>query len=218
MTVDVHALTGAYVLDSVPEHELRQFERHLTDCESCAQEVSELRETAARLGVAAAVDPSSSLRSAVLNRIHRARQGPKIVAARIFAAAAAALLVVATALGVLVVRHSQVLEDSQQDTMAMATILQADDARVARKDGATLVVSHDQDRMLLLSGALPPAPEGQDYQAWVVDDRYRSLGLITPNGHITADVGGAEHVAVTLEPDGGSPQPTSTAFLSITVP
>jgi anti-sigma-K factor RskA len=154
----------------------------------------------------------------VLNRIHQVRQGPRPVAARIFATAASILLVVATALGVLVVRQSQNFKKSHQVATAMATVLRADDARVVREDIATLVVSHDQDRMLLLSGAFPSAPEGRDYQAWVVDGQYRSIGLIIPNDHMITEVGGAERVALTLEPDGGSPQPTSKVLLSITVP
>jgi anti-sigma factor RsiW len=218
VSVDVHALTGAYVLDAVSEHELRMFERHLTDCESCVGEVAGLRETAARLGLAAALDPPAHLRPAVLSRINRVRQGPRPVAARVFAAAAAVLLVVAAVLGVAVVRQSGALTDSRQDTAAMATVLRADDATVARADGVTLVVSHRQDRLLLLAGALPPAPDGRDYQAWVVAGRYRSVGLITPGGHAIAAAGGAGRVALTLEPDGGSDQPTTTPFLTIPVP
>lgn len=48
---DVHALTGAYVLDAVSDVEHAEFERHLTRCETCAQEVAELRETATRLAL-----------------------------------------------------------------------------------------------------------------------------------------------------------------------
>ncbi|MGH3762579.1 RskA family anti-sigma factor, partial [Actinophytocola sp.] len=47
---DVHALTGAYVLDAVSDDERAVVERHLGDCGACRQEVAELRETATRLG------------------------------------------------------------------------------------------------------------------------------------------------------------------------
>jgi anti-sigma factor RsiW len=57
MSTDIHALTGAYVLDAVSEGERRALENHLARCPSCAQEVRELRETTARLGFAAVAVP-----------------------------------------------------------------------------------------------------------------------------------------------------------------
>ncbi|MEU0551652.1 zf-HC2 domain-containing protein [Micromonospora sp. NPDC005979] len=49
MSADIHTLAGAYALNAVDELERAAFERHLADCESCRQEVTELRETVARL-------------------------------------------------------------------------------------------------------------------------------------------------------------------------
>ena len=46
---DIHALGGAYVLDAVDDLERAAFDRHLADCETCANEVAELRDAAARL-------------------------------------------------------------------------------------------------------------------------------------------------------------------------
>lgn len=71
---DLHTLTGAHVLHATADTERAAFERHLADCVSCAQEVRELRDTAARLGLTTAVAPPPHLRSAVLTRIHTERQ------------------------------------------------------------------------------------------------------------------------------------------------
>ncbi|MDQ3787179.1 MAG: zf-HC2 domain-containing protein, partial [Actinomycetota bacterium] len=71
---DVHALTGAYVLDAVPELERVAFERHLAECDACTQEVRELRETATRLALAATADPPQELKARVLNQIRTTRQ------------------------------------------------------------------------------------------------------------------------------------------------
>lgn len=71
MTVDVHALTGAYALDAVTDHELRVFERHLAECGHCRDEVEEFRVTAARLALAVALAPPPHLRVLVMAAIHR---------------------------------------------------------------------------------------------------------------------------------------------------
>ena len=54
---DLHTLTGAFALDALSEREAKEFDRHLSRCPMCAQEVGELRETAARLALAVAEVP-----------------------------------------------------------------------------------------------------------------------------------------------------------------
>jgi anti-sigma-K factor RskA len=74
MTPDVHALTGPYVLNALPDDERHSFERHLADCSSCQAEVAELREAATRLGSAAAAEPPPSLKARVLAAAESTRQ------------------------------------------------------------------------------------------------------------------------------------------------
>ena len=50
---DLHILTGGYALDALAGPEREDFERHLPHCPSCEAEVRGLRETAARLAMAA---------------------------------------------------------------------------------------------------------------------------------------------------------------------
>jgi Anti-sigma-K factor rskA/Putative zinc-finger len=71
-----HALVGAYVMDAVPAADRVAFERHLARCEPCRDEVRGLRETAARLGMAAAVQPRPELRDQTLQAAIRLRQAP----------------------------------------------------------------------------------------------------------------------------------------------
>lgn len=218
MTVDVHALTGAYVLDAVTELEHRTFERHLAGCESCAREVAELRETTTRLALAATGTPPAHLRHQVLSRIGGVRQyrrRPPMT--RLSTTAAAVLLVVCAALGVLGVRQHQTLDAAQHQATAMTTILRADDAQVIRQDvGAgrlTLVLSRSQDRMLLLADDLPPAPPGHTYQAWRIDTMFHPAGLLSiVDGHADlamTGIGAATQIGLTVEPAGGSPHPTT---------
>jgi len=79
MNDDLHTLSGAYALNALPEQEQRLFEEHMARCEACLIEVRGLRETAARLGLAAAETPPPALRSRVLGRIAEIRQEPPIV-------------------------------------------------------------------------------------------------------------------------------------------
>ena len=73
---DLHVLTGSYALDAVSDTEREEFERHLRHCPSCTAEVRGLRETAARLALAAAVVPPARMEPRVLAAAHRTRQLP----------------------------------------------------------------------------------------------------------------------------------------------
>ncbi|MEV5410480.1 anti-sigma factor [Thermopolyspora sp. NPDC052614] len=79
MNDDLHTLSGAYALNALPEQQQRLFEEHMARCEACLIEVRGLRETAARLGLAAAEEPPPGLRARVLARIAEVRQEPPIV-------------------------------------------------------------------------------------------------------------------------------------------
>jgi anti-sigma factor RsiW len=79
MNADIHVLTGAYACDALDSGELGAFEEHLTECESCAQEVAELRATAAALALAEAVEPPQGLRERVMRQVMVTRQLPPIV-------------------------------------------------------------------------------------------------------------------------------------------
>jgi anti-sigma-K factor RskA len=76
------------------------------------------------------------------------------------------------------------------------------------------VVTLEGDRAVLMVEDMPPVPEGKTYQIWVIeDDVPKPGGLFKPKQDSVAAVvehplGGGDVIAVTVEPDGGSPQPT----------
>jgi len=61
-----HTLAGAYAMDALSARDRAVFERHLTGCEDCAQEIASLREATARLAAATAVTPPPGFRERVL--------------------------------------------------------------------------------------------------------------------------------------------------------
>ncbi|SDI84662.1 Anti-sigma-K factor RskA [Actinokineospora alba] len=239
MTPDIHALTGAYVLNAVTETERADFERHLAECESCAEEVRELEATATRLGEAAAARPPAAMKAAVMTRIGDVRQLPPIGdelavrrkrwSTRILGMAAAALLVVSVALGVALVQTQRDLDAGRRQGAAMAELLSASDARVVNGStpaglSGTVVVSRERGQVMLLADKIPAAPAGKTYQVWLIGGEKRSIGLLTPDergkAHLldASGVGDAVAIGVTVEPAGGSRQPTTDPVMAMTLP
>ncbi len=59
---ELHTLAGPFVMDAVTPGEREEFVRHLAGCAQCRDDVRELREATARLGMAAARKPRPELR------------------------------------------------------------------------------------------------------------------------------------------------------------
>jgi anti-sigma-K factor RskA len=79
-----------------------------------------------------------------------------------------------------------------------------------------------RDKRWVVTADLPVAPSGKVYQLWFVTPTAKiSAGLMTTDdqGHgfaevpVTTDASSLAAAAITLEPDGGSPQPTSEIYL-----
>ncbi|MEZ7131934.1 anti-sigma factor domain-containing protein [Nonomuraea sp. AD125B] len=78
MDDDLHALSGAYAVDALPYAEWTLFEEHLRGCAGCGTEVRRLRETAARLAGAVAVNPPPGLRPRLLAAARRPSPRPML--------------------------------------------------------------------------------------------------------------------------------------------
>ncbi|MDN3292592.1 anti-sigma factor [Streptomyces ficellus] len=242
----LHAPSGAYALDALPDDERDEFERHLRDCPACAQEVRELSATAARLGSAVASAPPAALKEQVLSRISTVRQLPPTFLPGVSAPqptsgrmgrlprlVLAACVAAATAFGgVAVWQHQEAWQAEEQAQRAeqraadMARVLVAPDARTVTASGkggakATVVVSREENSAVFLASGLPELPSGKTYQLWFADGgKMRPAGLTRTDGGLVmeGDVDGASGVGVTVEPAGGSPQPTSTPLMLMTLP
>ncbi len=94
-----------------------------------------------------------------------------------------------------------------------------------RQPSARIFWNHTKNLFIVTSFNVPQAPKGKTYQLWAMrkgkapmsmgtfnpDPSGRALALV-PVGTI-ADAGHIDNCAMTLEPEGGSPQPTETPRL-----
>jgi len=240
---DVHMLTGAYAANALADTEREQFEAHLSECEECTQEVRDLLETTALLGVAAAAPVPPQLRDRVMAEVARTRQIPPVVSPpqttatprdrmprpwgrRLALAAAACLAVFAVGLGTVTYQVYRDAQRAQQLTDRIAAVLTSPDARTATvsSDGstATVVVSRHRSEIVFLARGLPGAPDRRTYQLWMIGPAGpKSAGLLGPSAAAPLILRGpadAHTLGVTVEPAGGSLQPTTEPVLLLPLP
>jgi anti-sigma-K factor RskA len=240
---ELHLLTGAYALDALTGDELAEFEGHLEQCAACAGEVRGLRETAARLGMATAIEPPPWMREQVLAAAGRVRQlppsGVRLMTAdgprrrsrlsrrlpRPIAVTAMAAAIVALAVLQVGTRHQ--LQQAQTNNQTIASVLSASDARIELSSSTvggtvTAVISpHDREAVITAAG-MPTPSDARVYQLWVISPAgARSVGLLPGSSARAAspvladDVQPGDQLAVTIEPAGGTKQPTTIPIASI---
>ncbi|MFC7360065.1 anti-sigma factor [Nocardioides astragali] len=229
---DMHQLTGAYALDALDELERARFEQHLAECEDCRAEVAELRETAALLADTVATPPPASLRDSVLAGISQVRPlAPEVPPATPATATTVqpatrrpwVPLLVAAALALIVGVGAAVTQPWADDVpppTAAERVLRAPDAEEVFLDlgdagRATVVRSKAENRAVIVTEDMVSAPEGKDYELWfqTPDEAMVPAGLMKddPDQTVVLDGPAAEAIAVgiTVEPDGGSREPTT---------
>ena len=240
---DIHALGGAYALDAVDDLERAAFDRHLAECEACLLEVAEYRETVTRLAEGSWSVPPPRMREQVLARAAATPQLPPhgqrreapprwpAGAGSTAAAAAVAVLGAGAAVTTYAVQEQRlgaeraVVAAAQERAARIQSVLAAPDAalRAGELTGGgrvTVVVSDTEDAgVVVLADAPAPGPD-RAYQLWVVDGVTPiSVGLL-PAGQSQATeliegVRGRAAFAVSLEPAGGSPAPSTTPLVGI---
>lgn len=235
---DVHTLAGAYALDAVTDIERAAFRRHLDQCETCALEVAELTETAARLTDATWTEPPPGLRDAVLAQVARTPQARPGRPGRSRAAApswrrwtmtAVAASVLAAAAGGAVYAVQEQRVQQERDRLAqIEAIVTAPDASVrsepvGESGTVTVIGSRQRDEAVVVLDALPD-PGAEAYQLWLgVGEELTSAGVLAAGeGDATAIVtgyGDADAIGVSREQAGGSPSGVPTdvvAYVTVT--
>jgi anti-sigma factor RsiW len=232
-TPEVHALTGAYVLDALNADEKTGFEVHLDGCHVCTTDVAELTEAVARLATAAAQPVPAWLRPSVLAEVARTRQSPPLVPRvveirprrrRVMVAAAAAVLAAVAGAGLAVDQHHEVVATRQANADLM-TVLAQPDARtthgqVAGGGEATVVASRRADAAVVVLRGLPDLPDGRTYELWLMDARSkaRPAGLMSADQtRLVRGIGDSVRVLLTVEAAGGVLRPTPPIIAALDV-
>ena len=211
----MHELAAAYALDALGEDEERAYEAHLARCERCREEVASFSEAAASLAFAVppvAPPPDLRARIAAAARADRARVVP-LRPRRAYPALAAAAVAACVAVGL------GVWAANLHSRLGSATA--AMQAFALKGANGSLLVTGTHQATLVVSG-LPPAPGGKTYEVWVLRaGSAQPAGLFAARSATTTlllsrTVPAGARVGVTLEPAGGSAQPTSAPLVTST--
>ena len=233
-------LKDAYVLGALPEEERLEFERYLAAHPDLQAQMEELSAVAGLLAFSVSEqEPAPELRRRIMDTVEAEAVQPRTsqprswlsrlweaVGPRELALAGAAVLVIGLfSWGMLLqgeVRdlqgRVQSLQSQPQDQSQGPQMIALGGAGTEQGVRAELLILKD-DQAVLLAENMPPAPEGKTYQIWVIKgDTPEPSGLFEPRGDSIAavvenPVEGADAVAVTVEPEGGSKKPTTEPML-----
>jgi anti-sigma-K factor RskA len=237
---DVHTLAGAYVLDALTDLDRARFDRHTAECEVCAAEVAELRETVGRMAETNWSVPPPRMRRDVLAEISRTRQvgGRRREDARLPGApaqwrrrtamtVAAAVLAAGGGLATWAVlrdqqrdEHGQLVAE-QTRSRQISDILSAPDAQLHRAGQVSIVVSPSRDAGVAILDDLPDPGRTAAYQLWSIPAQGAPaavpVGLLAAGQHsgtfLVRNMTGAEYFGVSREPAGGSRHPTPSGIV-----
>jgi anti-sigma-K factor RskA len=228
------SLATPYALHALSDNEVDQIDRQLRDvspdvAEAFRTEVRAVRETMAVIAEATAVEPPPELRAQVLSQIQRTGGGGAVRSltpkrrrwATVILAAAAVVAVGLGALGVGVAMRPSASESTTDQIFA------APDVRTISGDipgggTATLVFSRERDSGVLVMNNVTPPKAGTVYQMWLVaaDGPHSAgtmdAGAVTPSTTaVLPDLGSSKSLAFTVEPPGGSKEPTTPPFAEL---
>lgn len=232
---DFMDLATPYALHAMPQAESDLIDRQLADApeliaRAFADEVRAVREVAARMSAATAVEPPEHLRVKLLAAISRETTAPLPAIPAdperrnwrsIVLSAAAALIV-----GLVVVGIGWAIRPEPKPTTA-EQVFAAKDVRTVSGDiptggTATVVFSRERNAAVLVMNNVAPPESGTVYQMWLVGaDGAQSAGTmdagaVSPSTTaVLPDIANSNALAFTVEPGSGSAQPTTPVFASL---
>lgn len=222
----------AYALGSLDAEEARRVEEHLAGCLVCRDESDSFQKVAEQLSfVAPAAAPSPDLKERLMQRVHSTRPVPHVQAQpakrpwleRLLPAwglASLCLLIGLVGSNLFLWQRLNQLPAGTTPLGMRAVPLSAP-AADSTATGFVLISADGEDGALVVDG-LPPLEEGQQYQLWLIRDGQRISGAVFSTDE--NNYGGTRiraprslldysAVGITIEPEGGSPQPTGTQVL-----
>lgn len=208
-------------LGALPAEEARRVRAHMAQCEACTAEYVRLREAADVLPLAGplpdAAAPSAALKQRVMAGIEPRRRTGFVTPPYVLAAAC---LIAAIIMGALYAQVSRRAAD-QSAVIADITSPAAQHYKVAGGQ-----VLRSGERVYIAMRSAPPLPAGKVYQAWTLPQGSKrmapSVTFVPLNGRVLlrlpVNARQIAAVAVSVEPAGGSAQPTSKPVFVVLFP
>lgn len=225
-------LLPALAVGSLDADEIQRVEEHLSSCVICRRESAAFENVAAKLAYGIPpVEPPSDLRDRLMERVHALRPQPQPVQAPLsrswwerllpaWGVASLLLIIALAAINLLLWQRSNQMDFFTTSAGFRAVPLLSTGA-VSSATGYVLVSADGEDGALVVDG-LPPLAENQQYQLWLLRDGERISGAVFSTDEHS--YGGTRiraprslldysTVEITVEPEGGSPQPTGVQVL-----
>lgn len=228
---ELKSLIAPYLLGAVDDDEKRALDAHLRSCEECDRTAKDLAPGTVLLAdEVRPVDLPAGLAERIVEAAraggapaYREGQDARGLRHRLFRrwvavgiAAGLALLVGLTAVTVGLLQTRSRLEDSRQ---ALAAVVGNRGGIELSGRGVAARVVQTGHGALFVAAGLDQPPAGKDYELWLIKNgKPASAGVFESEGNVTivpvtGSPGAAEGAAVTVEPDGGSKQPTTRPII-----
>jgi anti-sigma-K factor RskA len=228
-------LKEAYALGALSEEERQEVEDYLMMHPELRAEVDDLRSIANLIALAPQeYEPSPKLRRNLMNRISSSSDATPAVdpsprQAGLWRVFGPGGLAAAAVLAFVVIGMFAWNASLQEENQTLQGELQGQQTYALEGTGAAQevqgeVVRLGDERAVLVAEDLPSLSEGETYETWILrEDVPEPAGLFEPDdagvaaAPIEGSIEGADAVAVTIEPSGGSSSPTSDPLMTANV-
>jgi anti-sigma-K factor RskA len=226
-------LKDAFVLGALPDEERRELEEYLAEHPERQAEIDELSTVAGLLALSPQEqEPPPELKRRIMDVVETEADRPSMesrpwparkrefLGIRGLALGAAVLLVIGLFSWNLILQRE--IQDLQEQVQRPQI---PQDSRMVVLKGpgvehgarAEVMILHNE-RAVLMAEDMPPVPEEKTLQIWVIEDNVpKPGGLFEPKEEVIvveAPLDGAEAIAVSVEPEGGSRKPTTDPMLA----
>lgn len=222
-----------YALDALDPQQRRAVDDRLEaagpeEAEQFHTAVCRIQETLASLTVVDSVPPPARLEAALMQALDRLDPQVRPLIRRDsrwrlrwLTVAAAAIIAVGAGAGIAVVIDRT---GDKPETLTAQQVLEEPDSRsssVPMTGGGEMTV-HQSTALgaaAVSLGDMPTLPADRAYQLWLIPDggTPQSVALMDGRTSVVTPVAGADTLAVTVEPAGGSPGPTTSPIVSMVV-
>ena len=225
---EIHSVLAAYVMSAVPEDEVPAIRAHILSCEKCFEE-------AERFAAALTVIPESieaePLPEGFADRVvtaavgdepapetHKKKRWVPSLRWSLAGLAGTAMIIALVVATVALVSANNRMNEYRA---AVAAVVHDPDARtLGGAGGAEGVIATTDGGAVLVVADLGEAPTNRDYQLWLIEDGVpvpaetfdASGSVVVVNSQHSFDE--SDGAAVTVEPEGGSSEPTTDPVLS----